>query len=52
MVNDGPIEPHHHLAVGHHDYRRYGHERFDDIVPLCREHHQRRHDLTPTPDPF
>lgn len=33
------------LDLHHRTYTRLGHERLDDLIPLCRTHHQSVHDL-------
>jgi hypothetical protein len=32
-----------HVNLHHRTYERLGHERFEDVVPLCRAHHDRLH---------
>lgn len=34
-----------HGDLHHRNYDRLGHERFDDLVPLCRKHHAVLHEL-------
>ena len=38
-----------HLETHHRTYERLGRERVDDIIVLCRDCHQRYHDLLPDP---
>jgi len=33
------------LEVHHKNYERIGHEWETDLIVLCREHHQKRHDI-------
>lgn len=32
------------VELHHRSYKRLGHERLDDLIPLCRTHHQALHD--------